>query len=235
MSGTVLITGAARRIGRELACAFAKDGWRVIVHYRRSKAEAEALAAQLGGVAVHGELSSAAAGEALFGELESQHLLPECLINNASEYGRENLREVSPERMETLLAVNFTAPLSLMQAFARHCGKGHIINLLDQSIAYPDKRRGVYALAKKALWHATEAAALEWAPDIRVNDVAPGLVCSPPGVDPAKIANVLQQSPLGRRNTEGEIAQACLYLAHAPSVTGQILHVDGGMHLGIGN
>ena len=230
-SGTVLVTGGALRIGRSLSMAFARAGWRVIIHYRNSKEAAEALAGQLQGIAIHAELSSASAGEVLFDELERRHLLPDCLVNNASLYSRETLKEASSERTSMLLDVNFTAPLSLMQAFARHCGKGCIINLLDQSVAHPDAQHGVYAIAKKALKAATEAAALEWAPSIRVNAIAPGLVCSPPGVDPAKISHALAASPLGRRNTEEEIADACLFLANAPSVTGQILFVDGGMHL----
>ena len=127
--------------------------------------------------------------------------------------------------------VNFVAPFTLMQQFARHCRAGFIINLLDQRVATTDPGAGAYGLAKKSLRDVTEAAAIEWAPAIRVNAVAPGLVLPPPGVAPEKMLPLLANIPMGCPSSPEEVAAACVFLAMAETITGHILYVDGGMHL----
>jgi NAD(P)-dependent dehydrogenase (short-subunit alcohol dehydrogenase family) len=240
MPSTVLITGAALRIGRAIAKAFAAQGDRVVIHYRHSATAAHELLAELGGEArghrlVQADLADLGAAAQLIPDLLAQGLSIDCLINNASHYSRRPLRDCDQQAMANVFAINFFAPFALMRAFALHCQRGCIINLLDQRVNAVDPQAGAYALAKKALRDATEAAASEWAPAIRVNAVAPGLVLPPPGVPPERMAALIHNIPSQKRSTEEDVAAACLFLAQAQAVTGQILYVDGGLHLVGGN
>ncbi len=231
---TVLITGAAKRIGRAIATAFANDGWSVILHCNRSIADAEALLRNLPGGGhsiVQGEFSTAESITAFLESLENSRLHFDCLVNSASCYLRKPLAATSLQEMTTIYNINFFAPFQLMRLFAEKMKAGCIINITDQRTASVDPAAGIYALAKKSLRDATDAAALDWAPAIRVNAIAPGLVLSPPGVPPEKIEPLLKKVPMRTRTTEQEIAQACLFLAHAETITGQTLYLDGGMHL----
>ena len=133
--------------------------------------------------------------------------------------------------MTAIYNVNFFAPFQLMRFFASKMKRGCIINVTDQRVASVDPAAGIYGMAKKSLRDVTEAAALDWAPDIRVNAVAPGLILSPPGVSPEKILPLVKRVPMQVRSTEQEIASTCLFLAHAETITGQTIYVDGGMHL----
>lgn len=240
MPATVLITGAAVRIGRAIAEAFAAQGDRVVIHYHRSADAARDLLERLGGEArghrlVQADLSDLQTAAQLIPELTAQGLQLDCLVNNAAVYDRRPLRQCDQAAMNKAFAITFFAPFALMRAFAQNCQRGCIINLLDQRIANVEPQAGAYALAKKALRDATEAAALEWAPAIRVNGIAPGLVLPPPGVPAERMTPLLKRIPSQQRCTEDDIAQACLYLARAPAVTGQTLFVDGGLHLLGGN
>ncbi|MGI5923753.1 MAG: SDR family oxidoreductase [Lentisphaeria bacterium] len=240
MPTTVLITGAALRIGRAIAKAFAAQGDRVVIHYRHSAAAARELLAEIGGEVrghrlIQADLADLDAAAQLIPDLLAQGLRLDGLVNNASHYSRRLLRDCDQQAMADAFAINFFAPFALMRAFARHCQRGYIINLLDQRVNAVDYQAGAYALAKKALRDATEAAALEWAPTIRVNAVAPGLVLPPPGISPERMAALIQNIPSQERSTEEEVAEACLYLAQARAVTGQILYIDGGLHLIGGN
>ena len=237
MSGqgkTVLITGAAKRIGRAIAMAFADDGWSIILHCNRSIAEAEKLRHSLPGnghAVVQGDFATAESITAFLENMEHSNLHFDCLVNSASCYLRKSLVATSLQKMTTLYNVNFFAPFQLMRFFAEKMKSGCIINITDQRTASVDPDAGIYALTKKSLRDATEAAALDWAPAIRVNAIAPGLVLSPPGVPPEKIKPLLEKVPMRTRTTEQEIAQACLFLAHTETITGQTLYLDGGMHL----
>jgi pteridine reductase len=236
MPSTVLISGAALRIGRAIASCFAAHGARVLIHYRHSQAAAEELLAELGGEArghrlVQADLSDLDVAARLIPELLAQGLEIDCLVNNASHYRRQPLRSCDQQEMAAAFAINFFAPFALMRSFALHCQRGSIINLLDQRVNSIDPQAGAYALAKKAFRDATEAAALEWAPAIRVNAVAPGLVLPPPGVPAERMAALIKNIPCQQRSSEEEVAAACLYLAQAQTITGQILYVDGGLHL----
>ena len=231
---SVLVTGAAKRIGRAIATAFANDGWRVIVHCNRSLAEADTLCKSLPGsghTVIQGDFSTADSIAAFMKSLERSRLHFDCLVNSASCYLRRPLVETSLQEMTAIYNVNMFAPFQLMRFFAAKMKAGCIINITDQRTSSVDPEAGIYALAKKSLRDATEAAALEWAPAIRVNAIAPGLVLSPPGVSPEKIVPLLEKVPMRTRTTEQEIAQACLFLAHAETITGQTLYLDGGMHL----
>jgi pteridine reductase len=233
----VLITGAAVRIGRAIASEFARAGFRVVIHHHQSQAEATALAMDLeaafpaGHLAMAADLTQAHEREALFANLRQRDLLPSVLVNNASTYRRVPLLELDEAGLAADYAINLVAPLMLMRLFARDCQSGCIINLLDQRVATTEINTGGYGLAKKSLRDATELAALEWAPQIRVNGIAPGLVLPPPGVPAAKMERLLANVPLRHPILPEEIGRACVFLANSPAITGQILFLDGGQHL----
>ncbi len=237
----VLVTGSARRIGAALVREFAKNGWRTVIHCRNSRQEADVLLSEIGGAAgghllVQQDFLEEGAVQSLMGTILRQYGRLDCLINNASVYLRHSMADLTPELLDAAYAINFRVPFQLMREFRKVFGYGSIINLLDQRIASVDPSAGAYALAKKSLRDATEACALEWAPQIRVNAVAPGIVLPPPELSPAtKMDRILQYVPLRQRSEPGEVAGACLFLAESQTISGQILYVDGGLHLHNGN
>jgi NAD(P)-dependent dehydrogenase (short-subunit alcohol dehydrogenase family) len=233
----VLITGGAVRIGRAIARRFAAAGATVVVHCHRSRDAAVELVHELETIhaaphaVVHGDLTDPGDRRRV---LEQAGPLTG-LVNNASVYRRRPLLECDEEALLQDFGINFVAPFLLMREFAARPGpgaRGFVINLLDQRVSHVDPAAGTYALAKKCLRDATEAAALEWAPRIRVNGVAPGFCLPPPGVAPAAMAPLLSQIPMETASDPTEVAEACLFLALSPTVTGQVLYVDGGLHLG---
>lgn len=233
---TVLVTGGAVRIGRAICLAFARRGARVVVHCHNSRgAAAELLAAMPphpgGHRMVAGDLADPAFRQRLIPDLQASGVGVNCLINNASVYRRMPLAQADEILLREDFEINFIAPFMLMRDFANRVGAGCIINLLDQRVSRVERGAGGYGLAKKSLRDATEAAALEWAPDIRVNAVAPGFSLPPPGVSEENMIPLLANVPMRMPSSPGEVAAACLFLASSPTVTGQIVYVDGGMHL----
>lgn len=230
---TILITGAGKRLGSCLAASFAEAGWRVAIHCHHSVAEAQALRERLGErhVVLTADLRDLVAARKLVDEAVEYFGGLDCLLNNASVYVRKSLADTTAEDFLSAYQVNCLAPLTLMQEYAARLGKGCIINILDSRIDSVDGRSGAYLLAKKTLRDLTLALAQTWAPRLRVNGVAPGLVMSPPGVPQGKIQRLERLSPLGRSTSPDEIAAACLLLANSPSMTGEIIRLDSGLHL----
>lgn len=231
----ILITGAAVRIGRAAALRLAADGADVILHCNRSMDAARLLLAELGGEdAGHGlvqcDLADESAVDALLERLPPGPPLWG-LVNNASAYTRKPMAKIGWDDLRTDFAVNAFAPIRLMCEFRNRVGVGCVVNLLDQRVSAVDPGAGSYGLAKKTLRDATEAAALEWAPDIRVNGIAPGYVLPPPGVGEEAMKPLLETVPMRARTKPEEVADACHYLMTAPTMTGQILYLDGGMHV----
>jgi NAD(P)-dependent dehydrogenase (short-subunit alcohol dehydrogenase family) len=232
----VLITGGGVRIGRCIALRLAQAGAKIVVHYNQSEEPARELLGLLeeispGHELVHADLLVDEEREKLIPELIGKGRGLNCLINNASVYRRCQLTNVISESLREDFLINFEAPFLLMRDFARYCEEGNIINILDQRVATVDPSAGTYGFAKKSLRDATEAAAVQWAPRIRVNAVAPGIVLAPPGIAAEKIERLVKYVPMGQRSTPDEIAEACLFLAQAQTITGQVIYVDGGLHL----
>ncbi|MEI6424409.1 MAG: SDR family oxidoreductase, partial [Lentisphaerota bacterium] len=141
--------------------------------------------------------------------------------------GKENIAIA-----EKQFAINLHAPLLLMRKFQeQEIKSGCIINLLDQRIAKTSPNDGSYTLSKKALAEATCTSALQWAPRIRVNGVAPGAILPPRGMEKSKMKIQLSMTPMKKAPTPAEVAKACIFLAESDSITGQIIYVDGGQHL----
>jgi len=237
----VLVTGGACRIGAGIVREFAMNGWRTVIHCRNSRPAAEMLFSEVGGkpaghLVVQQDLLETGAVDSLIGSVRQGYGRLDCLVNNASVYQRSPMGELSSILLEKAFAVNFFVPFELMREFRQVFGHGSIVNLLDQRVAAVDPSAGAYGLAKKSLRDATEACALEWAPQIRVNAVAPGIVLPPPELSPAtSMERILQYVPMRRRSSETEVARACRFLAESQTITGQILYVDGGLHLHNGN
>jgi pteridine reductase len=230
---TVLVTGGAVRIGAEICRTFAKAGWQVAIHCRNSVEQARKLVAELGNCAsvFHADLTDSEERDELIPAVMARLDGLDALINNASVYHRRPLAECDDTTLADDFTINFIAPFQLMRQFHIHARRGVIINLLDCRVEWVDPGAGTYALAKKSLRDATEAAALEWAPDIRVNAVAPGLVLPPPGVDPEKMKPLIKNIPIKKPSPPEEVAKACRFLVETETITGQIIHVDGGLHL----
>ena len=243
-----LVTGGAQRLGRAIAAALAQEGYRVAVHYNTSRAPAEALVAEIetaGGkaVALGRDLSDLAGAGRLIADAADALGPVALLVNSASLYESDCLRSLSVESWRKVSDVNVAAPILLMQAFARQVDLGPtlpkgraIINMLDVQLQSPSPQFFSYFCAKAALEAATRLAALELAPDIRVNAIAPGLVLPSCGQTPQEFAERQDLTPLGAGLGADDIVHAVLYLAEAAQVTGQTISVDSGQRLlGFGN
>lgn len=236
---SVLVTGAAHRIGRAIALRLADAGFAVAIHVRRSSGAGDTLAEEIckaGGRAavVAADLADASATIALV-EAASRAVGPlTCLVNNASEFEFDTLETLSPASWARHIDVNLRAPLLLAQAFARQVPEatsGLVINLIDQRVLRPSPEFFSYAVSKAALWDATRMMAQALAPRIRVNAVAPGPTLRSIHQSPADFEAESGSTLLGRGTSPDEIAAAVAFLLDAPAITGQMLTLDGGQHL----
>jgi len=235
-----LVTGGARRIGRALVLALAEAGFAVAVHHHRSGAEAEALVAEIaraGGAAV-------ALAADLADEAAVQSLLPQAaavlgpigvLVNNASVFENDTVATVSRQGWDAHLAINLRAPFVLSQEFAARLppdAGGAIINLLDERVWNLTPYFVSYTVSKAALWTLTRTMALALAPRIRVNGIGPGPTLPSPRQSPKQFLARCRSLPLQRGTSPGEIAAALRFILAAPAMTGQMIALDGGEHLG---
>ena len=238
--GTVLITGAARRIGRAMAIELAREGRPVAVHYAASKADADATVGEIersGGRAV-------ALGADLAREEEAQALLPaaetalgpvDCLINNAAAFDRDSVASASRASWDTHMETNLRAPFVLIQAMSDRLPEswsGNVINILDERVWNLTPHFVSYTLSKSALWTLTQTMALALAPRIRVNGIGPGPTLPSPRQSEEQFARQQVMMPLGRGTTPEEICAAVQFILSARAMTGQMIALDGGQHLG---
>lgn len=237
--GTVLITGAARRIGRAIALDFAARGWNVAIHCHTSTAAADSLASDIAGSGnnvqvLQADLADPAAIEALIPKCLASIGAPTCLINNASTFLYDSLPSLEPDQWDRQLAINLRAPIFLAKSFARHlpaAATGNIINILDQRVLKPTPHFFSYAVSKAALWSATETMAQALAPRIRVNAIGPGPAMPSVHQTPEQFAHQSAATLLQRGTTPAEIAAAIRFILDAPALTGQMIALDGGQHL----
>ena len=238
--GTVLITGAARRIGRAIALELARAGRAIAIHYGSSKADADATVAEIeraGGRAV-------ALGANLADEDEAQALLPaaeaalgpvDCLINNAAVFERDSVGSATRASWDAHMDTNLRAPFVLIQALAERLPEGRsgdVINILDERVWNLTPHFVSYTLSKAGLWTLTQTMALALAPRIRVNGIGPGPTLPSPRQSDAQFARQQALMPLGRGATPDEICAAVRFILAAPAMTGQMIALDGGQHLG---
>jgi pteridine reductase len=235
---TGLVTGGARRVGAAIARRLHAAGANLIVHYRDSDADADKLVAELNGIRaksaqkVKAELLAPIAPRALVSAARDAFGRLDILVNNASSFFPVTLGAIEPSHWEELIGSNLRAPLFIAQEAAPELSKneGAIVNIVDIHAERPLKGYPVYSIAKAGLAALTRSLAVELAPRVRVNGVAPGAIAWPEDgqFEPAERERVVATTPLGRTGTAEDIAQAVHFLACAPYVTGQILAVDGG-------
>jgi pteridine reductase len=235
---TALVTGAARRIGAAIARRLHASGANVVLHYRGAEAEAAALEAELNALRagsalkVKADLLAPIAPKALVGTTRDRFGGLDVLVNNASSFYPTQVGAIEAGHWDELIGSNLRAPLFLSQEAAPELGKrrGAIINIVDIHADRPLKGYAVYSIAKAGLAAMTRALAVDLAPAVRVNAVAPGAIAWPEDgqFPPPERERILATTPMARLGSADEIAQAVHFLACAPFVTGQILAVDGG-------
>lgn len=227
----VLITGGGKRLGAAIARAAAGAGWRVVIHYGRSADAARALAEELGGVTVQGDLADTADAAALFARARHAAGGPiAALVNSASSFEYDRPEAIDPALAARLHAINAVAPAMLAAELAGQddVEGGVVVNLLDQKLANPNPDFFSYSLSKYALAGATEMLAQALAPRVRINAVAPGITLPSGDQSDAEFAAVAADNLLRRPVGAENVAEAVIYLLNARSVTGQTLYVDCG-------
>jgi pteridine reductase len=237
-SKVALVTGAARRVGAAIARRLHGAGASVVLHYRGAEAEAAQLEKELNAaragsaLKVRGDLLAPVAPQALVSAALQRFARLDFLVNNASAFYPTPLGEIEAGHWEELIGSNLRAPLFLAQAAAPQLALagGAIVNIADIHAERPLKGYVVYSIAKAGLAALTRSLALELAPGVRVNAVAPGAIAWPEDGQfaPGERARIVAGTPLGRTGTPEEIAQAVHFLCTAAFVTGQMLAVDGG-------
>jgi len=238
-----LITGAARRVGAVIARTLHAAGYDLALHYRHSADEAHALAGELQAsransvLPVQADLAELAALPACVERIVAHYGRLDALVNNASAFFPTPVGSATPDQWNTLFASNAQAPFFLCQAAlpALRDTRGSIVNLVDIYAERPLADHPLYCMAKAALAAMTRSLALDLAPAVRVNGVAPGAVMWPSDGKPyADQQAMLTRTPLQRAGTPDDVAGAVLWLLRdAPFVTGQILRVDGGRTLSV--
>jgi pteridine reductase len=224
--GTVLITGAARRVGAELVRGFTRAGYHVALNYYTSEGDAKLLAEETGASLFQQDLLAENAATMLIEAVFEKHSDCKVIINNASTFRRCFLEKSSDESLLEDMQINALVPMNLMREFAKRVPSGKIINMLDTSISGYHPSHFGYLVAKKALAEATKMAAREYAPSLAVNGICPGHLLPTEGeveYDPSK-------EKLAKPTVE-QVVNAALMLAETESYFGQLLTIDGGRQL----
>lgn len=237
--GTVLVTGAADRIGAAIAKTLARAGWKVVVHYRSSAAKADETVARIradGGqaTAIRADLATRKERAALVAAAAKAFGPLTLLVNNASTFERDSARDIDEGLWDAHFAVHAEAPAFLARDFAAQLpsgASGNIINIVDERVLDLSPAFFSYTLSKSVLWTMTRTLAQSLAPAIRVNAIGPGPTVAPPGVSAEGYRRRQAELPLSRGANSDEIAAAVLMIVNTPMLTGQMLALDGGEHL----
>jgi len=236
--GAALVTGGGKRIGRAICLELARAGFDLAIHYRSSAEAAEAVAEEARAL---GRRAATVRAD-LAVEAETRALIPAAveaigplavLVNNASVFEDDRIGGLERAVWDAHMETNLRAPVVLAEAFAARAPDGScIVNLLDQRVLKPDPRFFSYALSRNALWWATRTLAQALAPRIRVNGVGPGPTLPSIHQSDADFAAEAAGTLLGRARSPEAVAAAVRWLVEAELVTGQMIAVDGGQHLG---
>ncbi|MFQ6159298.1 SDR family oxidoreductase [Sinorhizobium meliloti] len=234
-----LVTGGARRIGRAIVEDLAAHGFALAIHANGSFAEAEALAEKLGktgarAVALRADLTEVGAASGLIAQATALLGPLDLLVNNASVFNKDSLAEFDEAVWERHFALHVKAPSLLARDFALQRPadvSGLIVNVIDQRVWSPNPRFYSYMLSKSALWTATQTMAQALAPDIRVNGIGPGPTLPNERQDPRDFEAQVEALILRRGPALDEFGRAIRFLFDTPSVTGQMIALDGGQHL----
>ena len=234
---TALVTGAAKRIGREIALSLAGAGANVVITYRSSKPEAESTCLQIASLGVKAsplfcDLDDEAAIDSAVAEVIRAYGALDALVNNAGDFESVALEAISAMQWDAMFSANARAPFLMAKAAhgALKASHGRIINIGSLGGLAPWSTHGHYCASKAALHMLSQTMAKAWAPEISVNCVAPGMIAMDAG--DAVYQNLAQRTPMQRNGTAADVAAAVLFFATCPSfITGQVLAVDGGLSL----
>lgn len=238
--GTVLITGAARRIGRALAIDFAGKGWQVAVHYNKSGEDAAALVELIerengSAFALEADLRKPDAAEKLINQTADKVGAVTCLINNASLFEPDDIYSITPESWSAHIDTNLRSPVFLAQHFARRLpsgAQGNIINMLDQRVWNLTPDLLSYTTSKAALLTLTQTLAQALSPAIRVNAIGPGPTLPNKRQSEDDFHREIETTLLKRPVSLDEICACAHFILASPALTGQMIALDGGQHLG---
>lgn len=236
---TVLVTGGSKRIGKELVYFYAKKGWNVIIHFNSDESVANILIKdlesdfpnQLFFAIQQNFVQGSAAAEKLFEQLKLLNIKVDLLINNASNFLQGTIEETNSEVFDNSFKVNFETPFFLMKNFASTYKEGAVVNILDSRISNNSNLHTAYSLAKKSLFELTKMSAVEFAPKIRVNGVAPGPVLPPNDKDNRYLEKISQLTPLKVPVKLDNLLNSVYFLGANDSITGQVIYCDSGAHL----
>lgn len=241
MNKTIFITGAAKRIGKEIALTFKELGWNIIIHYNSSKKDADELANKINNDnpdsarTVQGDLDKEADIRKILNDIDDIFPSLDLLVNNASTFYPTPIEEISDDHWEKLIGSNLKGPLFLIQGLKDKlkASNGSIINITDTNLSKGVPNYSIYSAAKAGLEAITKGLARELAPEIKVNAIAPGAMLEPPDITWTEDQKnkVIESIPLNRMGSEQDIAEAVKFLAHSEYITGQIIKVDGGRSL----
>src|SRR5881628_160472 len=228
-----LITGSAKRIGREIALEFARRGARIAVHYRSGKAEAKQVAGR-DGAAFHADLRDGAAVENMFRGIEATFGGLDILINSASVFSPATADDATPEDWDLQMDTNAKAPFLLAQRAARLMrtrGAGKIINIADVAGELIWQAYLPYSISKAALIAVNRGLAKAFAPQIQVNAIAPGPVLFPDYYSEEQKQSAIDRTLLKRAGSPQDVVNAVVFLIENDYITGEMIHVDGGRHI----
>lgn len=234
---TALVTGAVKRIGRTIASVLAENGVNIIMHYCSStEEEADNAMTDIKTTGVktwrfQSDFSDSDNVDALFEEIHSTIGEVDFLINNASVFPYSQLASLTIEELNRTLTINSIAPFRLSQLMAGQNRVGCIINMLDSRVRRYDMSHAAYQLSKNMLYHMTEMMAVEFAPQIRVNGIAPGIILSPEGKDESYIQERRRKNLFNRSGKPSDITDTVLFLLSNTFITGEVFFVDGGENL----
>jgi pteridine reductase len=238
MKKTALITGSSKRIGRAIAEHLASEGWNIIIHYNSSGERAQKLTNLLSKkypqqrfISIKANLTAQLGVKSLIPKVISEMGQISLLINNASVFNPGCIADTDYELFDNQFDVNLKAPFFLIRDFAKYCKKGVIINFADTRITKNRSDYAAYTLSKKCLWELTKMAALEFAPNIRVNAVAPGLTLPPEGKGEEYLQKLAKKIPMKSPGDIQEIRKSIDYILDNDHLTGQLLFNDGGENL----
>ena len=237
---TVIVTGGGQRIGRAISLAMAKDGWQVAVHFNSSLVEANEVVDEItssGNVAlaVQADLTNEVAVTSLIATISDKLTPVTAVINNASIFEEDTVENVTKGSWDSHLAINLRAPFLLTQSLAKNLNKdekGNIINIVDQRVENLTPYFTSYTLSKSALWTLTKTTAAALAPNIRVNAIGPGPTLPSIRQSQAQFDRQISLTPLEAQVDVEEICNAVRFILATPSMTGQLLSIDSGQHLG---
>ena len=236
-----LITGAGKRIGSAIANSLSSEGWDLALHYNKSENTTYKLAEKLNRIygnkiiCVKANLEEYNQIEKIFSKINKKLGTLSCLINNAAVFQHDSLRSTNLKKWDIHINTNIRAPLFLSQGFSKRLPykqKGNIINIIDQRVVNLTPHFLTYTLSKSTLWTLTQTLALSLAPKIRVNAIGPGPTIRSSRQTQKQFAEQCKRMPLKHGAKPKEIGNLVKVILNTPSITGQIILVDGGQHLG---